>query len=74
MSAIRFTRTDGDASEILRWTLDTPEFLERVRALFGEATAAGDEAQVDICSAALAGSVTARLECARVMREAEAQS
>lgn len=73
MKAIRFTRTDGGASEILRCTLDAPEFLERVRDLFGEATAAGDEAQVDICSAALAGSVTARLECARVMREAEAQ-
>ena len=57
-----------------RWTLDAPEFLDRVRALFGEAAAAGDEAQIDICSAALAGSVTARLECARVMREAEAQS
>lgn len=57
-----------------RWTLDAPEFLDRVRALFGEAAAAGDTAQVDVCSAALAGSMSARLECARVMREAEAQS
>ena len=57
-----------------RWTLDAPEFLDRVRALFGEATAAGDESQVDICVAALAGNASARLECARVMREAEAQS
>jgi hypothetical protein len=56
-----------------RWTLDAPEFLDRVRQLFGEATAAGDAAQVDICAAALAGNMLARLECARVMREAEAQ-
>ena len=26
-----------------RWTLDAPEFLDRVRALFGEAAASGDE-------------------------------
>lgn len=57
-----------------RWILDAPEFLDRVRALYGEATAAGDELQVDICCSALAGNMLARLECARVMREAEAQS
>ncbi len=56
-----------------RWTLDAPEFLERVRALRDEAVWAGDASQVDICDAALRGSMSARLECARVMREAEAQ-
>jgi len=54
--------------------LDAPEFLVRVQALRGEAVVAGDSDQVDVCDAALLGSMTARMECARVLRDAEAQS
>lgn len=47
---------------------------EQIRALRAEAGAAGDAAQVAICNRALDGSDAARMTCARVIRDAEAQS
>lgn len=46
---------------------------EQIVILRAEAGAAGDTAQVAICDRALDGDVTARVECARVIADAEAQ-
>ena len=45
-----------------------------IQALSDEAAAAGDEAQVALCAAALDGDTDARRECARVIAEAAAQA
>lgn len=47
---------------------------EQIVDLRTEATWAGDDEQVDICTAALEGDAEARTECARVIAEAEAQA
>jgi hypothetical protein len=52
-------------------TVTTAAQIETLRA---EAAAAGDEAQVDVCTAALEGDADARRECARVIAEADAQA
>lgn len=46
---------------------------EQIDLLRAEAAAHGDLAQVRLCDRALDGDHTARLECARVIRDAEAQ-
>ncbi len=46
----------------------------QVRALRDEAARAGDDEQVDVCDAALAGDVGARGECARVIADAAAMA
>lgn len=45
----------------------------QIAALRIEAGQAGDREMVAICDAALAGSVTARAECARVIVDTQAQ-
>jgi hypothetical protein len=47
---------------------------EQIRALFREASAAQDKAQVCLCIDAINGDLQARAECARVIAETEAQS
>lgn len=46
---------------------------EQIETLATEAGAAGDSEQVAICERALAGDDSARVECVRVIRDAEAQ-
>lgn len=53
-------------------TLDTMTETQ-IEALSTEAGQHGDLAQVAICARALAGEATARAECLRVIRDAEAQ-
>lgn len=49
--------------------VDGAEYLvpQRIRSLRQSSSEAGDEAQVTICTAALAGEATAILECLRVL-------
>jgi len=47
---------------------------EQIEALRTEADEAGDIAQADICSTALAGDRSCREQCALAIRDAEAQS
>lgn len=46
---------------------------DQITALSTEAARAGDWAMVTICRRALAGHVAARVECARVIADAQAQ-
>ena len=56
------------------YDLDSDEFSARVESLMREAAAAGDMDMADICAAALRGSMVARMRCAEVLRDAEAQA
>jgi hypothetical protein len=66
---------DGNGDR--RWTELNPAAVvtnDDIAALSTEAAAAGDEAQVALCTAALIGDTDARRECARVIADAAAQA
>lgn len=46
----------------------------QITKLRDEAATAGDTAQVEVCERALRGDRSARVECARVIADAEAQA
>jgi hypothetical protein len=71
------TSVDGEDWRVhvmLPWGLTVGPITERqISALRSESGEGGDRAQVEICDRALDGDESARLECERVIRDAQAQ-